>query len=72
MLQDVIRQLPKHNVIIIAGDLTAQVGSVDIVGFSFHDKTNRNGSLLLDLTKECELVRISTKIQKRKVSFGHI
>ena len=66
MLQDVIRQLPKHNFVIIAGDVNAQVGSEDIVGFSFHDTINRNGSLLLDLTKECELVSIITKLQKKK------
>ena len=66
MLQDVIRQLPKHNVIIITGDMIAQVGSEDIVGFSFHDKKNRNDNLPLGLTKECELVSISTKVQKKK------
>ena len=66
MLQDVIRQLPKHNVIVIAGDMNTQVGSEDIVGFSFHDNTNRKGNLLWDLTKECELVSISTKFQKKK------
>ena len=66
ILQDVVRQLPKHNVIIIAGDMNVHVGPEDIVDFSFHDKTNRNGNLLLDLTKECELVSISTKFQKKK------
>ena len=57
-LQNVIRHLPNHD-IIIAGDMNAQVRSEDIVGFSFYDKTNRNGNLLLDLRKECELVSIS-------------
>ena len=70
MLQDVIRQLPKHNVIVIAGDVNTQVGSEDKVGFSFHDNTNRKGSLLWDLTKECELVSISTKFQKNKGKLG--
>ena len=73
MLQDAIRQLPKYNFVVIDGDMNAQVGSEDIGGFSFHDKTNRNGIFLLDLTKETELVSRSTKFQKkRKVSFGHI
>ena len=45
MLQDGIRQLPKHHVIIIAGKMTAQVCSEDIVDFSFHDKTSRNGNI---------------------------
>ena len=31
-------QLPKHNVIIIAGDMNSKVGSEDIVGFSYYDK----------------------------------
>ena len=65
MLQDVIRQLPKP-VIIIAGDMDAQLGLKYIAGFSFHDKTNSNSNLLLDLTKERELVSISTKFQNEK------
>ena len=60
MLQDAIRQLPKHNVI-TAENMNAPVGSEHIVGFSFHDTMNTNGSLLLDLTEERELVSISTK-----------
>ena len=61
MLQDVIRQLPKHNVIIIIpGDMNSQVGSEDMVGFSSHDKTNRNGHLLLDLAKIIEIHKKST------------
>ena len=42
ILHDVIHQLPKHNVIIIAGDMNSQVASENIAGFSSHDKTNRN------------------------------
>ena len=43
ILQDFIRQLPKHIVIIVAGNMNAQVGSEDVFGISFHDKTNRYG-----------------------------
>ena len=64
MLQDVIRQLPKHNC--HHRWRHKRAGSEDTVGFCFHDKTNRNGNLLLDLTEECELVSISTKFQKNK------
>ena len=66
MFQDAIRQLLKHNVIIIVGDMNAEVGSEDIDPFSFHNKTNRNCNLLLEVTKEYELVSISTKFQKKK------
>ena len=65
-LQDSIRQVPKHNVIIVAGDMNAQVGIQDTKGSSFHDQTNRNGHMLLDLMKECNLVSISTRFCKRK------
>ena len=65
-LQDTIRKLPKHNVIIVAGDLNAQVGIQDTKGSSFHEQTNRNGQMLLDLIKECNLVSISTKFIKKK------
>ena len=64
-LQDTIRKLPKHNVIIIAGDMNAQVGTRDTKGSSYHEKTNRNGQMLLDLMKECNLVSISTKFTKK-------
>ena len=65
-LQDTIKKLPKHNVIIIAGDLNTQVGMQDTKGSSFHGNTNRNGQILLDLMQECNLVSISTKFVKRK------
>ena len=66
IIKDAIRQLPKHNVTIIDENMNAAVGSNDTVGFSFHGKTNRNGNMRLGLTKECELVSISTKFQKKK------
>ena len=37
MLRGAICQLLKHNVILIAGDMNAQIGSVGIVGLSFQD-----------------------------------
>ena len=58
--------MPKHNVIISAGYMKEQVGSEGIVGFSFHDKTNRNGNLLLDLTKECELGEYKYKVPEKE------
>ena len=45
--------------------MNTQEGSEDIVGFSFHDKTNRNSNSLWNLIKQCELVNISTKFQKK-------
>ena len=54
MSQDVVRQLPKHKRYERAG----RIGGYS--WFQFHDKTNRNGKLLLSLIKECELVSIST------------
>ena len=65
-LQDTIRKIPKHNVTIVAGDMNAQVGIQDTKGRSFHEETNRNGQMLLDLIKECNLVSISTKFIKKK------
>ena len=41
LLQDATRQLPKHNVILVAGDMKARVGTPDIKGYSFHDKNKQ-------------------------------
>ena len=65
-LTDSIKNIPKHNVLIIGGDMNAQIDNNKCVGNSYHNYTNRNGEYLLDLTINCGLVNISTKFQKNK------
>ena len=60
-----IKQIPKHNITIVCGDMNAKIGSQDCKGTPFHQTTNRNGQLLLDVINECEMVNLSTKYTKR-------
>ena len=60
-LSRLIRDIPKHSVKIIGGDLNAQIGKPDCKGLHFHEKTKRNDKLLTDLVKECDLITLSSK-----------
>ena len=63
-LKRAIRSVPVHNVLIIPGDFNAQVGKEDIQ-YSYHEKTNRNGKILLDLAMEKHLEITNTRFRKR-------
>ena len=65
-LGNLIRQIPKHNIKIVGGDMNAKIGSSDCKGYSYHETTNRNGEFLLDLIRECEMIDLSTNFRKRK------
>ena len=47
-LTSAIRQIPKHNVVIIAGDFNVYLGIQDGFKFALHDELNRNGISLKD------------------------
>ena len=64
-LGNLIRQIPKHNTIIVGGDMNAKIGKSDCKGSNFHQITNRNGDFLLDLIKECDMIDLSTHFHKR-------
>jgi len=51
--------------LIIMGDFNAHIGKDD-ARFTYHQKTNKNGQLLLDLAMECNLTITNTKFQKKK------
>ena len=65
-LANLIKEVPKHNMILVGGDMNAQVGEVHRKGTHFHESTNRNGKLLIELMKECGMVNLMTNYQKRK------
>lgn len=65
-LANLIKEVPKHNVILVGGDMNAQIGKDDCKGTYYHDTTNRNGHLLLELMSECGMVNLMTKYQKRR------
>ena len=58
-LTDSMKNILKHNVLIIGGDMNAKIGNNKCVGNSYHNYTNRNGEYLLDLTIDCGLINIS-------------
>ena len=64
-LSNAIKSIPKHNVLIVVGDCNAHIGTDDAL-FTFHENTNTNGKLLLDLVEENNLVITNTTFQKRQ------
>ena len=65
-LSSLILSIPKRNVLIIGGDMNAQIGKNVNNKFSLHNSSNRNGKHLTDFTQENRLTCLNTKFQKRK------
>ena len=61
----VTRQVPKNNIIIIAGHFNAHLGQLDGFKYAYHTQTNRNGSKLKAYINENNLLCLNTKYQKR-------
>ena len=64
-LSALVRQVPIHNVLIIAGDFNAQLGRDHNYKYTFHQTTNRNGNKLHNFLKENSLECLNTKYQKK-------
>ena len=60
-----IHEVPKHNLLLVLGDFNAHLGK-EVGKYTYHDRTNRNGKLLIDLAQETGLV--ITNIHKQKKS----
>ena len=43
-----MREVPKHNLLLLCGDINAQVGP-EAGKHNFHESSNRNGELLCEL-----------------------
>ena len=65
MLSNVINSIPKRHVIIECGDFNAHLGR-DNFKYAFHEKTNSNGSLLLEHATESDLHITNTLFKKKK------
>lgn len=65
-ISSLIRQIPKHNVKIIAGDMNVKIGSDKCEAFSFHEITNRNGEFILELISDCSLINLNIRFHKKK------
>ena len=64
-LSSLIRQVPKHNVLLIGGDFNAQLGQNNFKQ-AYHINSNRNGEMLKNLLLENKLVCLNTLFQKRQ------
>ena len=65
-LADTIKEVPKHNLLLVGGDFNAQIGpTVLIPSSSYHVAPNRNGEFLLDILTECNLIALNTYYRKR-------
>ena len=47
-LSSLVRSIPKHNLLVIGGDMNAQIGKNRNNKYSLHNTSNRNGQHLID------------------------
>ena len=65
-LSSLVRSIPKHNLLVIGGDMHAQIGKNRNNKYSLHNTSNRNGQHLIDLMIENRLTCLNTNFQKRE------
>ena len=65
-LSFLVRSIPKHNLLIIGGDVNAQIGKNRHNKYSLHNTSNRNGQHLTDFLIENRLTCPNTNYQKRE------
>ena len=65
-LSSLVRYIPKHDVLVIGGDMNAQIVKSVNHKFSPHNSSNRNGQHLTDFTLENRLICLNTNFQKRE------
>ena len=64
-LSSLVRSIPKHNMLVIGGDMNAQIGKNGNNKYSLHNTSNRNGQHLTDFMIENRLAYLNTNYQKR-------
>ena len=65
-LFSLVCSIPKHNMLVIGGDMNAQIGKNGNNKYSLHNTSNRNGQHLTDFMIENRLACLSTNYQKRE------
>ena len=65
-LSSLVRSIPKHNMLVIGGDMNAQIGKNGNNKYSLHNTSNRNGQHLTDFMIENRFVCLNTNYQKRE------
>ena len=64
-LSSLVRSIPKH-MLVIGGDMNAQIGKNGNNKYSLHNTSNSNGQHLTDFMIENRLACLNTNYQKRK------
>ena len=64
-LSTIVYVIPAHNLLILSGDLNAQLGSTNAL-FTCADESNRNGKHMKDLMEQHSLVATNTRFQNPK------
>ena len=65
-LSSLVCSIPKHNLLIIGGDMNAQIGKNRHNKYSLHNTSNRNGQHLTDFMIKNRLTCFNTNYQKRE------
>ena len=65
-LSSLVRSIPKHNVLIIGGDMNAKIEKNGKHKYSLHNSSNRNGQHLTNFTIEIRSTCLNTNFQKRE------
>ena len=65
-LSSLVHCIPKHNVLVIGGDMNVQIGKNGNHKYSLHNSANRNGQHLTDFMIEDRLTCLNTNFQKRE------
>ena len=63
-LSSLVRSIPKHHLLVIGGDMNAQIGKNGKNKYSLQNTSNRNGQHLTDFMIENRLTCINTNFQK--------
>ena len=64
-LFSLVRSIPKHNLLVIGGDMNAQIRKNKKRKCSLHNTSKRNGQHLTDFMIEIRLTCLNTNYQKR-------
>ena len=65
-LSSLVHSIPKHNVLVIGGDMNAQIGKNGNNKYSLHNTSNRNWQHLTDFMIENRLTCLNKNYQKRE------
>ena len=66
-LSSLVRRIPKHNLLVIGGDMNAQIGKNRNNKYSLHNTSNRNGQHLTDFMIENSSIQT---IKKGRENYG--